>query len=897
MRWVLIIICALSESSGSAAGLNPQNWRILSDGASSLPNCKAIIDNDLNSCVTNREIGIDFGKSETIDRVYLTGTNRQLQLWPEWHETGTNVPLGRVTVAVGDSWPPTNWVGDFIVPYDAGDPVDTEIDVRFSPRTGRFARIWFEADPGRKYGPRALRIAEMEIHGFDGIFRPKDAVILEKSAPAPLALAAEELSYYIGEVGGRPIPIVDRADSKDYSGTLYCIDDLKPLAPDYDTMMSNIEAGLLPASVNIERNGRIVSFKAWPYRNVLWSVWEFLERQGIRWVYPDAQGDSVPHRGRIDLSFLPLRYAPSAMSIYANWDASSLDPWRSAKKTSVRQGYLYPWRNRWNYSWDGYGPLGGDEIPRAAADGNLSAEYREGFSGYPHNFKSVIPDRILLAQSSDWWGYDSSKARRVAPTNESITFCMDNPEVIRWVASKVVAVDAVRPFESRHPLAVWHGDWNYNLLPMDSTKFCDDPQWCGPANDTFAPGATPYARGSDRSFSGEYYQFVNSVAAAVRGMGSKAKIGALAYADVYGPPASIDTFPENVRVEVCMYGAPNLPMDSPKNAGLRRDWIAWRAKCSHLATYDYALLHTDYWQPDPKMPVPLVAAIVDRARFLSRLGALNGGCQATLSSLPFNPWNFYAYPRIRWNTNQAADALQREFFTGYFREAADPMLGYYKALESYEIKNDVDLHCRGCCYGIMPGAFPLHLLKEMQTKLLAAEKKATNWVVVDRIAKIREGFNWILSERELPEADLTNTAVYPSMPREGVFAVNLVSLKVPKYASEGPWRSYASVSAAHCDFHAQGTLQTTLNFNRAGHYAVVVTARAVPYQGVYPILKCFLGPDSAAATITSTNFEKYKFDLKISPAVWDLVLQYDNAAPNGARNIVIKNVQIERERS
>jgi hypothetical protein len=441
---------------------------------------KVLTDNSLLTCLTNLCIGIDFGCTNTIDRVYLTGTNRQLQYWPHWHQTGTNPPLGLVTVSVGNTWPPTNQVGSFTVPYDAGNPVDTEVDIRFNPAVGRYVLIQLQTNViwGVNYWPgyalksqpsvptnRTWRVAELEIHGFNGIFPHADAVVLSVPAPAPLTLAANELSYYLGELAGKPVPITTPAATNNYPGVLYCINDLKPLAPDYGTMMSNISAGLLPENVNIRVSGRQVMFTAWPYRCVLWSVWEFLERQGIRWLYPDAQGDYVPCGKGIHLSFLPLQYTPFATSIYAGWDASSLEPWPPWDLQSVCQSYLYPWRNRWNYSWDGYGPLGGSEIPAAPAPGKLSAEYKEKFDGYPHNFSTVVPSRILLAKGSNWWGYDSSLGGRVSPTNENITFCMDNPDLIQWIADKVIAVDTAYPVPSRHPLNLFHANAGSARIP------------------------------------------------------------------------------------------------------------------------------------------------------------------------------------------------------------------------------------------------------------------------------------------------------------------------------------------------------------------------------------------------------------------------------------------------
>ncbi len=72
----------------------------------------------------------------------------------------------------------------------------------------------------------------------------------------------------------------------------------------------------------------------------------------MRWLYPDAHGDFVPTGKGVNLKILPLHYQPSARSIYANWEVSALEPWPPWIKQSQLQGFLYPWRNRWNCSWN-----------------------------------------------------------------------------------------------------------------------------------------------------------------------------------------------------------------------------------------------------------------------------------------------------------------------------------------------------------------------------------------------------------------------------------------------------------------------------------------------------------------------------------------------------------------
>lgn len=62
----------------------------------------------------------------------------------------------------------------------------------------------------------------------------------------------------------------------------------------------------------MERQGREVLFKAWPYRNVAYSVWEFLRQQGVVWAAPEDHAEYVPTGKGVDLGHLPLHTRPSA---------------------------------------------------------------------------------------------------------------------------------------------------------------------------------------------------------------------------------------------------------------------------------------------------------------------------------------------------------------------------------------------------------------------------------------------------------------------------------------------------------------------------------------------------------------------------------------------------------
>jgi hypothetical protein len=343
-------------------------------------------------------------------------------------------------------------------------------------------------------------------------------------------------------------------------------------------------------------------------------------------------------------------------------------------------------------------------------------------------------------------------------------------------------------------------------------------------------------------------------------------------------------------------------MTAPANAGQKAALDGWHSACSHLSTYDYALEFTDVGEPYPQLPVPLIAGTVEHAQYLASIGALDGGSQAILTSLPYNPWDFYAYPRIRWNTNQTAAQIEQEFFTGYFREAGAPMLAYYQAMENYQVTNGVDMHYLGCAYGITPASFPIGILAQMQTNLIAAQKLATNWWVVSRLAVIADGFNWVVTNSGLSPANLTNISGY------AVFDNTQTNLDLAEfqnwtnyydYVQEGggqymPQGSYyfPTNAGGGLAFFSDGYLKDTLNFTQGGKYKVNISAKGVPSQGIYPILSLFVGPNEASWTDSSVTDSNYSCTVTIPPGVWDVVLSFQNGAAGGARDVFVDGIQL-----
>lgn len=773
-RRALTLMAALWTGTGQAGLLDASSWQARNNQGTLLGHVR---DNDghsgslLNHDQATVRCLIDLGVEATVHRIYFTATPAELDTSGQVPEL-TGSRTFTVSLKAGTS---ASLSGAAVLTRElrsvTGREIRVEANLRFGPVTARYLALDLNRGTALNH---PWNIGEIEIYGWAGnrLTDRNEAVVLQQPAPAPLQLAAQELSYYLGELADRPVPVVTPSQASSFTGTLFKIMDLKSLAPTYAAMTNNQAQGLFPAApINVEREGREIIFRAWPYRNVLWSVWEFLDRQGVKFVFPDAHGDFVPTGSDINLDVAPLQYTPSTDHIYANFGVEYLrdDP----------DAFLHFWRNRWTHTWGGHqrDAFGGSEVPtRPLPAYTPHPDYVEGFDGYPHNFRNVVPDRILERhpawcgiltnqQWASWIGAD--KLNRRLPTGQNnCAFDMTHPELRQFVINKAIAV--------------WNGHlpWNgpiYWLLPDDSILFSEDPASLAlrnPLHADYVPYTFPYLH----SVSGDYYDFIAAVADGIRTALPEASVGALAYSNTHEPPARTNPLPDNVLVDVCVYGIRNLPITSPKNTRLRERLETWAGLANNLRHYDYDLIHCE--TGPLRMPVPLVSAFADRARFFARNHMLAGGTQADLDTLPYNPWNYYAYPRFHWNVDTPAETVLGEFFTGYFREAAAPMMSYYTTIERYLIANHVSLQGRGYDYGLRVGAFPISVLRKMHQHLLTAESQATYWVTRDRIQKIREGFQWIMDQRELTLGDLTSTTAFPSVTPTQPYTLDLGAARI-----------------------------------------------------------------------------------------------------------------------
>ena len=758
-----------------AEKLDATRWRVTDEATGG--KITELTDNRLDTHWTasgSQGVLIDLGRPTVLHRLYLTpGTGvtnsyRQLTVtfMAELAGSGTAVTCHFMT-PTGELWKVpaqrqalrAGGIND-LLPFDK-----PEADLRFNPRVARYLRI-----------EGATPLAEVMAFGSadKAAFDKDAAVVVASNAPAILRVAAEDLRYYIGELIGRPLPVVAPGQEDGYPGTIYRIVDLAPLATNYAMLAANTAAGKIPNApaqhpvtnhcwrgvegggggwygpdfpdqVKVEKQGREVIFKAWPYKNVACSVWEFLRQQGVVWAASEDHAEFVPALKSVDLSHLPMQTRPSAQwrvgGCESDWFSHGPVYWN----VFYTDDTLFSARNG--------GALGrifpglGSEVPsmpqlQPRPDKEFDAEHKKagGFGGYPETLQGVVPPAVLEAHP-DWCGMNPDGKRLPHSKGGPATFCLTNPDLIQFVADKAI-------YGSGSQTA---GDLMVNLIPVDGATFCQCER-CLELSKPFERPNMAYCAG-DQVMSGPYYYFFTEVAKRVKAQRPNLVIGALAYSDYTPVPTRIAQFPDNTTVQVCIYGQRNLPLTSPANAATRAYLEAWPSRGVPMSHWDYLLIHAE-WRT-LTMPAPMVTAIVDREQYLARLGMLNGLTQSDKGSTLHNPWNFYAFARMKWDVSQTAGKILDEFFTAYYQEAKTPMLAYYKAMEDYLIKNSVSLEDFAYDLGPNPAMFTPELIATLRAELKKAKAAAGTYYVKARVDRAAQDLEWAIpaaSRRSMDKA-------------------------------------------------------------------------------------------------------------------------------------------------
>lgn len=158
---------------------------------------------------------------------------------------------------------------------------------------------------------------------------------------------------------------------------------------------------------------------------VLYGAYEFLRMQGVRWLYPGAAGDVLPHpTDRLILPETGKQYQPS-MTLGRGFDFEG--PLKDSEEL-----WLWMARNRLNLCT--YRPYTG------ALQNKLGMTFKSG----GHIFEKILsPDRVmpsgrtLWEEHPEWYGLPAS-GQRTKEKAQHTQFCMSNPELLAFLAGELL---------------------------------------------------------------------------------------------------------------------------------------------------------------------------------------------------------------------------------------------------------------------------------------------------------------------------------------------------------------------------------------------------------------------------------------------------------------------------
>lgn len=757
--------------------LDYSDWNI----TSSKKDLSKLTDNNLKTTVNLQKeiVKIDTRKLNVFNRIYIKYSSKK---------------YANITISIGENENLAKNIYNYTakpecdknrnqetLPCSNFNSSNAEADIKFKPTQGRYILLNFTD---------YFNVSEIEIYGWNNtnFFNSQDAVVLDidnQTIQRPLMYIADELSYYLTLLTGKYVPVISSSQANSYSGNLYIIKDLRYYAKNYSHMQKNVDLGIIPnenETFRVLYDGKNITFIAFPYQKVFHAVYDFLDRQGVKWPYPDAgHPDYVPVNQGINYSILPYNYTASNTDIYANFPAGDFS-WSN-------NAYTYFWRNHWSRTWGGgfeiygwnnnklkfnlqpaYGING--ELPLRPDITNITPEFQCGFLGTFHNFGNLFRRGPYCNGSSGHLTTDHPAWQGIDDNGNKQTWLPElwHPELIQKIADKAIAWQTATSKigtgtrqwgESRGDVRQIDNFW---LAPWDDYKFSksnESLEIIKPFEETIYPHQKENA-----SFSNLYYYFVNEVAKKVKLKIPDAQISALAYQDRLNPPRNIEKFSDNVHIKICLFSSwfNTLPITNYKNSNMRYALESFRNKTEKLSYYGYYLLNERL--ENKKLIIPLIKTLKADYGYLYSMGIREGDTQANIEIIPYNPWNFYAFSQINWDVSKSEEKIKQDFFSSYYGESSQEMLAFYNTFEEHIMSNNITLG-NPSGYPIAIGAFPIEILKQMDIYLTKAETSAKYWVVKERVAKSRESMDWILSQKRLnrttlyednfPKANLTSS--------------------------------------------------------------------------------------------------------------------------------------------
>lgn len=428
--------------------------------------------------------------------------------------------------------------------------------------------------------------------------------------------AAEELTRWLGELTGADFPVVREAPDLLLTGTEISIGRTR-LLNEADIQWASSDLG--EEGYGIAARGERLFLFGGSRRGPINAVLALLEEDlGCRWYVRETA--TIPHRPTLRLKAVNRRFVPELRRRDPYYSDAHQTNWSLRNRTASHAVRIPA-------EWGGY-----PRFPMHFVHTyNLLMPPEEFFDAHPEYFSEIDGAR---------------RDRQLCPTH---------PEVQRIMIERVLARLASCP------------DCRYvDVSPNDWRDYCE----CERCRALDEPEGTQAA---------SMLQLVNAVADAVAKVRPDVRVTTLAYLGTVKPPKTIRPR-DNVQIVLCTdchaWDYPLLPVSC--NPTFVQAITAWGRIGADMKIWDYAIDFSRYMPPLPNLDV-----IASNMRFFvdhGVSGIFEQGSHGGNYGVDRCRLRCWVWAKQMWDITRDTDPLVRDFYYGFYGQAAEPLYEYDRML-------------------------------------------------------------------------------------------------------------------------------------------------------------------------------------------------------------------------
>jgi hypothetical protein len=452
------------------------------------------------------------------------------------------------------------------------------------------------------------------------------------------------------------------------------------------------------------------------------AVYELLERfAGVRWLWPGATGEVVPHRASLAIDDTAIAKEPAFAWRYlgpggAFWGHH--DRWGKERMMGIsaeHQGAQRLWEKRNRF--------GGEDI----------------YGG--HAFGEILPPDVYGPTHPEYYALVNGERRwRNFDGKHNCQPCTSNPEVVAKVVEYCERMFAIHP--ELDGVSIGLNDGRGFCECANCTKLDTGKMQQEAADPELGRG------GATRVITDRVITFCNAVGEGIARRYPDKKLLFFAYSQFHEPPEHTKARP-NVLVAYTVNAAGFWSPAVREKAF--KDFAAWIRMAPTFGVYEY---HEQTNFPDMPRLIPELVQV--ELKELQRLGSRSYHTQAG-NGFAVNGLKYYVLGRLLWEPEADVRAIQADYMRSGFGPAAEIMNRYFERfITSWRHKQSDAVKMNGFSLGdyqSVLATYP-HELREACARDLDEAWRATTGDDRRRVEFVRDGFRYFELTMAATEATL-----------------------------------------------------------------------------------------------------------------------------------------------